>query len=220
MGYIMGQCPQCNNVMSMPDDSAIVRCPTCQAEVSAAEASALAGGNPEIGGTQPTTDPYSAAQQFSSNPDTWIQQPPVFATNAPLLGTWKTNVIFTILGVLAAAIFNGFVGGSLDENGQATGGAITGIFSLAYLIFCIVYAAKIYPSYFTEKPMITSNEAISFLNTFVGGIIFGLLWNHNLTRQDKGISNIVFIVLIGVSFVLAILLVFLVIGAVATGAIA
>ena len=39
MGYILGVCPQCNNVMSMPDDSNLVRCPTCQAEVSAASTS-------------------------------------------------------------------------------------------------------------------------------------------------------------------------------------
>jgi len=202
MGYIMGVCPQCNNVMSMPDDSAVVRCPTCQAEVNAGEAAALAGANGQMGGQQQPQDPYGNAQQMT------YQYAP--AGTAPFLGTWKTNVLFTVLGIVAAIVFNGFVGGSVDQNGNVNGGAITGVLSIAYIVFAIVYAAKIYPSYFTDKPMLASSEAVSFLNTFVGGIIFGLLWNHNLTLKNKGISNVVFIVLTVASFVLVFVLVMVV----------
>jgi hypothetical protein len=213
MGYIMGVCPQCNNVMSMPDDCATVRCPSCQAEVRTAEAAALAGGTPDPG-VQQQQDPFAAAAGtvgqagYPAPP-----QPPTgaFSGNAPLLGTWKTNALFTVLGIVAAIILNGFMGQSGNANSPfaASGGAVMGVLSLAYLVFCIFYAAKIYPSYFSDKPTLTSNEAISFLNGLVGGIIFGLLWNHNLTLREKGISNIVYIVLIATSFVLVFLLIFL-----------
>ena len=193
MGYILGQCPQCNNVMSMPDDSAIVRCPTCQAEVSAAEASAIAGA------AQRASNPYAGAVGASSTP-----APPIGA-GAPLLNTWKTNVLFTVLGILAGIVINLFAQNSIDANGNPTPYAsMVAIFSLAFVAFAIVYAAKIYPSYFSERPMISSNEAISFLNGLVGGIIWGLLWNHNLTLQNKGVSHIVYIALIAAAFVLSI----------------
>jgi hypothetical protein len=205
MGYNLGVCPQCNNVMSMPDDSAVVRCPTCSAEVSAAEAAALAGAANNQGAQQPGNPYGSAIDTTIYTPDPTI--------GAPLLGTWKTNVLFTVLGVLAAMIVNGFAGGSVDANGEVTSASpMVGIFSLIYVVFCIVYAAKIYPSYFTDKPMISSNEAISFLNTFVGGIIFGLFWNHNLTRREKGIAHIVFIVIIAATFAFALLAAFMIVG--------
>jgi hypothetical protein len=202
MGYNLGVCPQCNNVMSMPDDSNLVRCPTCQAEVVAAEAAALAGASGN-NGVQQSGDPYANAANMPVYPT-----PPVNGV-APLLGKWQTNVLFTVLGIVATMILNGFAGGSVDAEGNVQGGAMTGVLALAYLVFCIVYAVKIYPSYFSDKPMIESNEAISFLNAFVGGIIFGLIWNHYLTLGNKGIAHIVFVALIGASFVLAILAVVL-----------
>ena len=212
MGYNLGVCPQCNNVMSMPDDSAIVRCPTCQSEVSAAEAAALAGANSQMGGQQQSQNPYGAAMGGN------YPVQPTFSGSAPLLATWQTNVLFTVLGILATMAVNGFLGGSVDSNGEVHTTSMTGIFSLIYLVFIIVYAVKIYPSYFTEKPMIESNEAISFLNAFVGGIIFGLLWNHNLTLKNKGISHIVFVVLIAATFALVALLIMFGLMAVMAGA--
>ncbi|MDO4401110.1 MAG: hypothetical protein Q4D27_09220 [Coriobacteriia bacterium] len=214
MGYNLGVCPQCNNVMSMPDDSAIVRCPTCQSEVSAAEAAALAGANSQMGAQQQPQNPYGAAA------GTTYPVQPTYGAGAPLLATWQTNVLFTVLGILATMAVNGFLGGSVDANGQVHTTTMSGIFALIYLAFIIVYAVKIYPSYFTEKPMIESSEAISFLNAFVGGIIFGLLWNHNLTLKNKGISHIVFVVLIAATFALVFLLLMFGAMAVMAGAVA
>ena len=94
MGYILGVCPQCNNVMSMPDDSEKVRCPTCQAEVFAAEAAAIAG---ESRTQQPNAgNPYQNAANMTS------YTPPVFSAAAPLLGTWKTNVLLPAVSLQAA----------------------------------------------------------------------------------------------------------------------
>ena len=81
MGYILGVCPQCNNVMSMPDDSNLVRCPTCQAEVVASEAAALAGASSNMGAVQQPADPYGNAQNMPS-----FAAAPAFGAAAPDAG--------------------------------------------------------------------------------------------------------------------------------------
>lgn len=226
MGYTLGMCPQCNNVMSMPDDSAQVQCPTCQSVVFAAEAAALAGNSSGMQTAQPvttqadtsTSDPWSKASeaagtQYAPQTQGTVPPPPPYMGSQPLQpmqpagplplgGRWQTNTVFTIIGIVAAMAINGFIGGFEEAN------TLIGIFSLIYVVFCIVYALKIYPSYFTDKPMIESCEAISALNGFVGGIIWGLLWNHNLTRGEKGISHIVYVALIAAVFLLAIVAAF------------
>jgi hypothetical protein len=40
-----------------------------------------------------------------------------------------------------------------------------------------------------------NSRVISFLNGLFGFIIFGCLWNSNLTNKRKGISNVVYAVL-------------------------
>jgi hypothetical protein len=204
MEYILGKCPHCNNVMSMPNDSELVSCPTCHETVQLSEAAALAG-NPQPAQAVPANQgaDNGAAWQNAAN----AQQPGManpmqqgaFTGNAPVLGNWETSAGYTILGILACCAVNLLTSASMlstESLGMASMGLI---FSLIYLVFVIVYAVKIYPSFFTDKPMVTGSNAISFLNTFAGGIIFGLLWNHNLTRKDKGVSHIVYVVLIGLS---------------------
>lgn len=239
MGYVLGMCPHCNNVMSMPDDSAQVQCPTCQNVVTAAEAAAIAGTSDQLQGgapvppqpqqpfqpaapqasAEPAGSPYAdaanAAQQGSVyTPPTAPYTPPTNSYSAPLPptdpygmpgmgmtalnGTWKTDTVFTIIGIVAAMAFNGILGALADN-------AIGGVLSLAYIVFSIVYALKIYPSYFTAKPDIDNPQLIAALNTFLGGIIFGLIWNHNLTLNKKGVAHIVFVALIAAVFVLAII---------------
>ena len=181
MGYNLGVCPQCKNVMSMPDDSATVRCPSCKNEVSAIEAARLAG---ESGQQQPG---------FGA---------PIAPPNGAFLQSWKTSALFTAIGIIAAAIINSFVSAASNAalgEGASSLGMMQGIFAILYLAFCIMYAAKIYPSYFADKPMLESSEAVSFMNGFVGGLIFGLIWNHNLTLKNKGVAHIVYLVLLGLS---------------------
>lgn len=143
----------------------------------------------------------------------------------PVLRFWKTSVAFSILGVVANAmtawaiaaiafliLLPSFASGIESMLGALTTGLIvTMIAFIVYAALGIVYAAVFYRSYFTEKPRLTSSKAISFLNLFFGGIIFGCIWNYNLTRSQmssklqKGSSSIVYIVLTAVaiaSFVL------------------
>jgi hypothetical protein len=55
----------------------------------------------------------------------------------------------------------------------------------------ITYALRVYPSYFTDKPVFKSSKVISFANFTFGAVIFGALWNTNLTEKKKGVSYIV-----------------------------
>ena len=99
--------------------------------------------------------------------------------------TWKTSVGMSICGAIVGMLVNSLL---------TSIGMIGTVIDSVLIVLFIVYALVWYPSYFTDSPKLTSAGTISFLNLFAGGIIFGCLWNHNLTRHGKGISNIVFVV--------------------------
>lgn len=69
------------------------------------------------------------------------------------------------------------------------------------LILVPVYALWIYPSLFTDKPVLKSRGLVSFLNGFVGGIIFGAIWSSNLTKRNRGISHYVCVALLGAAVI-------------------
>lgn len=104
------------------------------------------------------------------------------------LADWKTNVGMSILGVVAILAINGIVNAVLPE-------IFTYVIAVILCAVGIAYAAAVYPSYFTDEPKVDSAGTISFLNLLLGGIIFGCIWNANLTKGMKGSSWIVFIVL-------------------------
>jgi hypothetical protein len=121
----------------------------------------------------------------------------------PALAGWKTSIIFSLLGL--------FVGFPLSV-------AISALLSLIPTILIalvmrdgsymerlavpftiligttaqLLYALKVYPSYFSEKPLLKSSKLISSANLAFGGVPFGLIWNGNLTKKTKGISYKVF----------------------------
>ena len=124
----------------------------------------------------------------------------------PLFNTWKTSVPFSILGLVIG--FPLFLIVSTLIGYIVVGMPISIIFGRgttpsSYVPFVVIvgtairifYAAKVYPSFFTKKPMLKSSNTISFANFMMGGVIFGCLWNGNLTKREKGISYIVFWVL-------------------------
>ncbi|ERL07488.1 hypothetical protein [Olsenella profusa] len=99
--------------------------------------------------------------------------------------TWKTNVGMSILGAVVGIVVN-----QLLTNMGMAGRVINAILMVLFIVYALVW----YPSYFTDGPKLTNAGTISFLNLFAGGIIFGCLWNYNLTRHTKGVSNVVFVV--------------------------
>lgn len=107
---------------------------------------------------------------------------------------WRTNIPLSVLGLVAAY--------AIGFSSQCV--------ALALNLAGVLYALLCYPKYFEDGCFAGKDPRIvSFSNTLLGGF-FGLLWNRNLTRGQRGISHVVYAILLIVFYALA----------VATGAIA
>ncbi len=152
------------------------------------------------------TSPTGHAPKDAASPD--ITPQPV---ETPVLDSWKTSVGFSILGLLgglvafvviwqvsivATALFGDLVG--LER--QYIYPLIAFFTTTVVCTLASAYAAKSYPSYFGEKPLLRSSKQISLCNFAFGGPVFGALWNRSLTNGTKGISHIVWIVLLALWF--------------------
>ncbi len=125
----------------------------------------------------------------------------------PFLENWKTSVGFTILGLVAGLI--SYSSAATDPvlkigNSSFNFFIVLSMASITFIVLSIIYAAVIFPSLFSYKPLFKSSKVISFANGFFGGLIFGLIWNSNLTKRYKGISYKVFIVtnIVGIALIL------------------
>jgi len=167
--------------------------------------------------TQASISEPSAMVPESATPTMRLDQTAAI-NNVPLLPTWKTSIGLSILGIILGNLPSSMIGQLLPgtsvsyltylvlkikygtfvdyylgiSSDYLFGALFLFLLFTAYILAGFIYARKVYPSYFGEKPLLWSNKTVSFLNCFFGGIIFGLLWNHNLTRKQVGISNIVF----------------------------
>ena len=119
--------------------------------------------------------------------------------NLPAVKNWKTSILFSILGyvlgklflgtalvvvmMLPAEFFLASTGGSTSSTAVSQFIRIPLVIIL--LILELLYAIGFYRSYFTKSPWLKSSKAISFCNLMFGGIIFGCLWNHNLTLSQQ-----------------------------------
>ena len=126
------------------------------------------------------------------------------SVDTPFLSQWKTDVPFTILGLLLRfmlvwTIINLTGGQAMIDEALQTG-VLTptrayiiggGLFNLA----CAITAFVVIPKRF-RKDYEGRNYLVSFVNTLVGGIIFGPYWNSRLTKRRLGISYLVFFVLL------------------------
>ncbi|NGM17297.1 hypothetical protein GMI70_04640 [Eggerthellaceae bacterium zg-893] len=110
-----------------------------------------------------------------------------------VLANWKTSVAASVFGLLAGGVRDGLIelGSSLSYDVAV----LAFVASLIWAAISIWYAASFYPSLFrADCQRSSSSAAISFMNLFFGGILFGCLWNSNLTKRSKGISNVVYVV--------------------------
>ena len=125
---------------------------------------------------------------------------------APVVDSWKTSISFSLLGLFVGVplliVISMILGIPLAylatlQNPNLHVASFLSMITVWLIspILTIIYASKIYPSYFTRKPLLKSNKAISFANLMFGGLIFGCLWNSNLTNKVKGYSHIVFAVI-------------------------
>jgi hypothetical protein len=120
----------------------------------------------------------------------------------PVLDNWKTNIGAFIGGLLSITLVNNVP--TLQE---------WWMFDLVIIVglnigLTTYYALGIYPSLFSAHPKLKSKGAISFLNGVCGYIVFGCIWNSNLTKRNKGISHIVWAVINIVIYLVVLLLFF------------
>ncbi len=115
------------------------------------------------------------------------------------IGVVCSLVFPAVIMLLAASLFAVVFGAGPNAQGA---GLFVG--AIVETILVILYASVFYPSYFTSNPMLRRSDDVSFANCFMGGIVFGLLWNENIRtsmlvkRPEKGASYIVAIVLGGI----------------------
>lgn len=148
---------------------------------------------PESNAGRPEGSPVerqSEARQYGS---TW--KPPEreswIPSETPVPDMWKTSAGFSVLGVVAFAILS-----IVGSNSTGTAAWIVTAVQLAYVLVQLLYATVVYPSFFTKKPKLKSNAAISFWNCAMGWFVFGPIWNSNLTKRSKGVAHIVFAVIV------------------------
>ncbi len=188
------------NAPTTPLSSAPVRCPSCGKTVLVSSASTHAS----CGNCGNIFDTQSALQLFQLSQ---MQQSAGYQqVITPFLARWKTSVgatiggcavyfiLYLLLEVLVAVV-------------RPNGGSSTGVL-LIILLLCIIYsilgiwyAASFFPALF-KRDNTSSPATVSFLNGLFGNVLFGCLWNHALTKKQKGASNIVYIVLMAASIVL------------------
>lgn len=112
----------------------------------------------------------------------------------PALAVWKTNVALSVIGIILKRVINKIPLFSWQ---------IDLVVAWLILFFSIIYALWIFPSLFGDKPVLRNNQVISFLNCFLGGLIFGLIWNWSLTKGQKGISNLIYLIILVLFFALS-----------------
>lgn len=164
----------------------------------------------------------SKAEAAAENPPFCIDDYPAIR-DLPVLRNWKTSVGYSILGcflglILVTAI--NLVVTIVSETylvhvapALAVGpGTLT---QIIYEALCLIYALAIYPSYFKEKPLFKSAKIISCANLLFGAVLFGCLWNYNLTisrakgTPKKGCSYIVCAISSVVTILLALFTLFM-----------
>lgn len=106
------------------------------------------------------------------------------------INTWKTSIGASVAGAIVYAVVYGLCNQFLPPWPQGT------VITVLLVVAITLYALFFYPSLFTNPGKQKNSAAVSFFNLFFGGIIFGCLWNHNLTRGEIGMSHIILSVII------------------------
>ena len=197
-----GICPNCGRIVDLPEEVEAAYCPECGAQLTVQDIPAQAElREPE---RQPTQAPQQPEPRQPSRGLFAGDSPLLRTTDTPFLAQWKTDVLFTCLGLalrwmILVTIIN-MTGGQAMINEAMTTGVLTptsqyiiagGLFDMA----CAIAAFTIIPRRF-RKEYAGSNHMVSFVNTLVGGLVFGLWWNSRLTKRRMGFSHLLFFVLL------------------------
>lgn len=158
----------------------------------------------------------AASRAASASDQALDMQRERFLAGHPALRRWKTSVGLSFLGVLISWLGRTLLVMAATAVGLVIASLVPGLYGGDYLVrivavaavampsVCgIAYALLVYPSYFTDLPLLESPLVISMFNLLFGGILFGALWNSCLTisrseaRRKRGVSYIVYALLEG-----------------------
>ena len=188
-----GYCPSCHASCYVPANSQTFKCDQCGQEM-------------RLGNAEGDNVPGNSGAQDGAEHERQAQPAP---SGCPALDSWKTSVLFSIIGLVLSVAWMGVIGYIIaivislslpSLPSQYVFSFAAPINGLMFQLVSLVYAVAVYPSYFKKKPLIKSRRAISCLNFLFGGVIFGSLWNHNLTRKEKGVSYVVCAILAALAF--------------------
>lgn len=118
-----------------------------------------------------------------------------------LLANWEIDRGMLVLGILTFPSVN-IVLTKIFE-GRSVPVVVYVVYlliSLVFIAFQIAYSIKVYPSYYSTKPLVEDRKLVSYLNG-LGGIIFGILWSKNMEKNKKGISYIVAAIVFSIEFI-------------------
>ena len=197
-------------------------CSNCGAEIQYQQPHCLACGMPldwsntpdpaQSYNMQQAPEVATQAQYYQTQPYQQTASPgygQFYTDNAPVLRNWKPSVWASILGIVLSSGSSSYSGGAQVIQADRANLIILAIIPIIIFtliaIWGLIHTLVVYPSLFGPNPKMRSNAAISFVNCFLGGIIFGLLFNHNLSQGTKGVSNVVLAVFCGLGIVLGIL---------------
>ena len=227
MAFKRGICPTCGHVVDLPEEAEAAYCPECGAGVHTAEAFA-AFDEMERQAAQIRRQ-QEAAQQQRPRPQSQRQpQRPSLSpfasdsiwqrdTGTPFLAQWKTDALFTCLGLalrfmVVWTIINLTGGQTMIDTAMETG-VLTAtpqyIVASGFLdLMCAIAAFIVIPKRF-RPDFQGKNYLVSFTNTLIGGIIFGLYWNSRLIKRRMGVSHLVFFVLLATNGISSIIMLML-----------
>ena len=196
MALIPCRCPVCNQDIAVADDREFTFCTNCGAKLLPPTAAVNAGSAFDT-----PSSPYPQQVQYPGQPapaayDGYAPgrtpvQPVATQATTPFLAQWKTGVGATIAGILVSAAVSG-VSEVIVQT--ATTNADIKIYLWACFLVTLVWAILCFavPPKRFKPDYRGSNGGVSFVNGLLGGIIFGCLWNSNLTNKNtKQCSHIV-----------------------------
>ena len=191
MSFQPGKCPLCGAIIQISDETEHCYCTSCGEAILTQAAIAFANSSAdEVDDQQPYEKTVSSELSNSSE--------------LVFLDSWKTQIGPTAIGMILSVAINICT--------RYLSNAPDGLAFVAYLLSSIffslgtiLYAFIAYPSFFGGNPRLRTNSVIGFLNGFFGGVIFGAIWNHNLTIRKKGVSYIVLGSLCAISVILILL---------------
>lgn len=206
--FVEKECPHCGNSSQVPSDAQSVFCQHCgknMTESSTVEKKHAvcpscgrtilvpAGVQSVVcGGCGSLVDAIGATKSFEGSASGTGET----AAQSRVLANWKTSVGASAVGFFASSLL-GTVAEQIDVPTPGAAFALLGVV-VVWFAACAWYAGAFFPSLFKDDCEKTTSPAmISFLNLFFGGIIFGCMWNSNLTKKQKGISNVVYLVFFG-----------------------